>query len=84
MKFTIVALILGLMLIIDLQAAEGAYRNDVCSQPLVIGNCFAAFQRFGFDASRGQCVQFLYGGCGANANNFETYQQCQATCGRAY
>ena len=28
----------------------------------------------------GECVEFSYGGCGGNENNFETQQACEATC----
>ena len=26
------------------------------------------------------CAEFIYGGCGGNANNFETLRECQAAC----
>jgi hypothetical protein len=40
----------------------------------------AAFPRFGYDDSAGGCVQFVYGGCNGNANNFETLAACVARC----
>jgi len=52
-----------------------------CQLPLVTGNCNAAFQRYGFNAESGHCEKFLYGGCGANQNNFETLAACEARCG---
>jgi hypothetical protein len=44
------------------------------------GNCDAAFQRWAFNPQTGRCERFLYGGCGGNANNFETAEACAAAC----
>lgn len=52
-----------------------------CNQSIQVGPCDAAFSRFAFDTSSGQCVPFLYGGCEGNSNNFETLSECQTTCG---
>lgn len=35
---------------------------------------------FGFDASTGGCVGFLYAGCGGNANRFDTKSGCTIFC----
>ncbi|XP_067681786.1 uncharacterized protein [Haliotis asinina] len=56
--------------------------DDTCSLPMVIGRCRAAFRRFFFNPASGRCEQFLYGGCGGNANNFKTLQQCRRVCQR--
>jgi hypothetical protein len=37
--------------------------------------------RYAFDPGTGLCLPFIYGGCGANANNFETVESCYAACG---
>ena len=44
---------------------------DRCSLPSEPGMCRAAFRRFYFEAKVNDCVQFIYGGCGGNGNNFE-------------
>ncbi|XP_009708324.1 PREDICTED: WAP, Kazal, immunoglobulin, Kunitz and NTR domain-containing protein 2-like, partial [Cariama cristata] len=36
--------------------------------------------RWHFDAKQGSCLTFRYGGCGANRNHFETYEECRAAC----
>ena len=41
---------------------------DTCQQPLVTGPCRALFYRWG--SRNGECVQFIYGGCDGNDNNF--------------
>jgi hypothetical protein len=50
----------------------GTPSTDACLQPLVSGECAAFFLRWGFNGGTGQCEEFVYGGCGANENNFET------------
>jgi hypothetical protein len=37
--------------------------------------------RYAFDRALGLCRPFVYGGCGGNANNFETPESCYAACG---
>jgi hypothetical protein len=52
-----------------------------CSLPPDSGVCAAAISRFYFDAARGVCEPFVYGGCGGNENNFGTLDACYAECG---
>ncbi|KFO71266.1 WAP, Kazal, immunoglobulin, Kunitz and NTR domain-containing protein 1, partial [Cuculus canorus] len=42
--------------------------------------CEALEVRWHFDAKQGSCLTFRYGGCGANRNHFETYEECRAAC----
>merc|ERR1719464_2279522 len=37
-----------------------------------------------YDPSFGKCRQFMYGGCGGNANRFETSEACYDECGIAH
>lgn len=55
---------------------------NMCVQPIKTGPCRAYFRRYAFDAAAGRCVQFVYGGCQGNANNFESYAACWHSCGR--
>ena len=43
---------------------------DTCRQPITTGPCRAAFPSWG--SKDGACVQFTYGGCGGNSNNFRS------------
>jgi len=36
--------------------------------------------RFYFDSQAGSCLQFFYGGCQGNGNNFRTLEECQEAC----
>ncbi|MFT5042696.1 MAG: hypothetical protein ACI8TX_003689 [Hyphomicrobiaceae bacterium] len=54
---------------------------QTCQLPPEVGDCDAAIPRLFFDARTGRCQRFIWGGCGGNANNFETLQQCADTCG---
>ncbi|KAL1473972.1 hypothetical protein MTO96_038336 [Rhipicephalus appendiculatus] len=57
-------------------------RNPICFLPKDIRKCaiwdFA--QRWYFDPGMSACRQNLYGGCGGNANRFDTCEQCSQAC----
>ncbi len=53
---------------------------DPCSEPIEVGPCDAVIPRWAFDAAQGKCVEFNFGGCGANGNNFLTEEECQQVC----
>ena len=42
--------------------------------------CLAYMSRWRYVPSIGQCENFIYGGCGGNANNFETFEACDRKC----
>jgi hypothetical protein len=56
--------------------------RERCYLPPDSGDCDAAFPAIYFDAASGQCLQFIYGGCGGNANRFDALDECYAACGR--
>lgn len=51
-----------------------------CTLPIESGPCEAAIPRWAFDEAQQDCVEFLYGGCGGNQNNFESRAACQSAC----
>lgn len=63
-----------------LPAGENDALNAICSLPQDVGPCLALIPRWSYDTARGQCVEFNYGGCGGNANNFEAKEDCEAQC----
>ena len=54
---------------------------DVCTLPLVSGECLAFFEVWGYSEAQGKCVEFVYGGCGGNGNRFDTEEECIKACG---
>jgi hypothetical protein len=65
------------------EAGEGGTGGDpvdLCRLPLDAGPCDGAIPRFYFNAERGLCDEFIYGGCMGNENNFATLEACHAAC----
>ncbi|XP_070831722.1 tissue factor pathway inhibitor a [Chaetodon trifascialis] len=54
--------------------------NELCALKDDIGPCKAIKDRFFFSVDTGRCELFEYGGCGGNANNFESLEACEETC----
>ena len=52
----------------------------MCKLPKKIGDCKAAFPKYYFNSTSGQCESFTYGGCGGNGNNFNTKEECEQQC----
>jgi len=56
------------------------WSNAFCLLAPEVGPCKAYFVRYYYDAQSGICENFVYGGCGGNANNFEDGDTCMRTC----
>ncbi|GFU43723.1 kunitz-type serine protease inhibitor textilinin-3, partial [Nephila pilipes] len=54
--------------------------ENICRLPAETGPCDAHIPRFFFDHTKGKCLEFVYGGCGGNGNNFMTLKKCEQTC----
>ncbi len=54
--------------------------QDVCGMTPETGMCRGFFNRFFFNKQSGKCEQFIFGGCGGNANNFVDEAACMAEC----
>jgi len=52
-----------------------------CSLSAEEGPCAAAILRYYYDSTEKVCKTFPYGGCGGNANRFETQEACELACG---
>ncbi|XP_076872249.1 papilin b, proteoglycan-like sulfated glycoprotein isoform X1 [Brachyhypopomus gauderio] len=67
------------------ESNHGGYSTahpDVCLMPRDAGTCYDWTSRFSFDSSTNTCVQFWYGGCQGNGNNFVSMEECKQTCAR--
>ncbi|XP_064462201.1 BPTI/Kunitz domain-containing protein-like [Ornithodoros turicata] len=60
--------------------ADGGNATEICHLPKAEGPCNGHFPVYYFDAHQGQCIEFIYGGCYGNLNNFDTYYECRKTC----
>uniref|UniRef100_A0A6P7FHR6 Kunitz-type serine protease inhibitor IX-like n=1 Tax=Diabrotica virgifera virgifera TaxID=50390 RepID=A0A6P7FHR6_DIAVI len=52
----------------------------MCNLPEARGRCRALLPRWRYDSSAHKCVQFNFGGCEGNANNFFTEEDCIEAC----
>ena len=59
----------------------GSPAAAACHLPLSVGPCKAMQPSYGFSRESGRCEQFLYGGCGGNANRFASLEDCVGVCG---
>ncbi|XP_047512899.1 papilin-like isoform X1 [Pieris napi] len=55
-------------------------KPSVCYLELNSGPCSDTINRWGYDTQRDACVQFQYGGCGGNKNNFPSKEMCHRQC----
>ncbi|XP_056139179.1 kunitz-type protease inhibitor 2 isoform X1 [Lampris incognitus] len=60
--------------------ATNATNTDRCRQPMKVGSCRAAFPSFYYNVTNQTCKIFIYGGCEANGNNFNSEEECLAAC----
>lgn len=54
--------------------------RSICSLPRAAGSCATWISRYHFDVVTSKCVQFWYGSCHGNSNNFLTRAECQRAC----
>ncbi|XP_021363832.1 papilin-like [Mizuhopecten yessoensis] len=56
------------------------YEDDICNLPKETGPCRGLFSRFAYNDVTQSCEEFVYGGCGGNANRFDTMVDCETQC----
>ncbi len=54
--------------------------QQVCHLDTQPGSCFASFIKYSFNKATNKCEKFTYGGCGGNANRFDTRSECEKAC----
>lgn len=65
----------------ETQEACDAACRDLCALPAVVGPCDAVIPRWYFSVLSIHCEEFIWGGCGGNANNFPDEDSCRSSCG---
>lgn len=68
---------------IDTKDSDEYLMKQACYQPKDPGNCNAIEPRWYFDQELERCLQFEYGGCRGNENNFLTERECNHRCVRS-
>ena len=51
-----------------------------CHLPKVTGDCRMHIPSWFFDPQTGDCMQFVFGGCGGNENRFSSQDECRNIC----
>ena len=51
-----------------------------CHLPKVAGDCRMHIPSWFFDPQTGDCMQFVFGGCGGNENRFSSQDECRNIC----
>ncbi|CAN7939881.1 unnamed protein product, partial [Ixodes hexagonus] len=54
--------------------------DEACTPTADQGPCKAYMPRWFFNVDTGACERFIYGGCGGNANNYRSFEECERTC----
>ncbi|KAF8561445.1 hypothetical protein P879_10903, partial [Paragonimus westermani] len=64
-----------------LTVQQGEPLQQRCTFPPERGSCDKSQTKYAYDVRTGECVQFVYGGCGGNENRFDTKEECVKQCG---
>eukprot|EP01084_Bolivina_argentea_P239521 402573_1 len=54
--------------------------TDICTLTAEFGDCKGRMPRYYYNKDIQQCEEFFYSGCGGNANNFQTIDECEQLC----
>ncbi|RLU15132.1 hypothetical protein DMN91_013019 [Ooceraea biroi] len=60
----------------------GEPKSPICLASADYGDCDGSITAYYYDVEHQMCQAFIYGGCGGNANRFQTEEQCERLCGR--
>lgn len=70
-----------LLLLVGVTIAHPKRRDiDPCTEPMDPGSCESYENAWYFDSEIGDCMDFIFGGCGGNGNKFGSLEECQDQC----
>ncbi|WMJ74611.1 BPTI/Kunitz-type proteinase inhibitor domain-containing protein [Cytophagaceae bacterium ABcell3] len=71
---------LALFFLLSITSCEkDCIQNDKCNLKGETGPCFGNHPGYYFDKERGECVEFLWGGC-QGVRPFKSMEECQNSC----
>lgn len=56
------------------------FNRSSCNLSPDRGQCYGQFYNYYYDSKERKCQMFTYNGCGGNANNFQTREECEMSC----
>jgi len=62
------------------QPPTGPVAKDACLLGQDVGSCQKYVMKWFFDTEQSECARFWFGGCGGNANRFDTQEECESLC----
>ncbi|GAA57384.1 venom trypsin inhibitor [Clonorchis sinensis] len=68
-----------ILIVFVVVAAVGGI-EELCFLPKDPGDCKAYMPQIFFNSTSKACEDFVYGGCGGNANRFKTLRDCELAC----
>ncbi|OCT68783.1 kunitz-type protease inhibitor 1 [Xenopus laevis] len=54
--------------------------EEHCFAPYKVGRCRGSFTRWYYNPEANECLEFIYGGCKPNKNNYLRIEDCRQTC----
>ncbi|XP_016982785.1 male accessory gland serine protease inhibitor-like [Drosophila rhopaloa] len=78
-------LLILVFMFIALVASSLGLKNEICGLPHSFdGNgrisCDAYIPSWSYDSGNNECIEFIFGGCGGNANRFDSKEICEKKC----
>ncbi|XP_068151736.1 male accessory gland serine protease inhibitor [Drosophila tropicalis] len=88
MKYLWLAAALGLLISLSHnRLLVQASKPEMCNQQHSMAGmaqdgaaCMAFMPAWSYDPTKNACVDFIFGGCGGNSNQFKSQEECEKAC----